>query len=145
MDYKKQMDIITACNCKIDLLYGELARRQGISYYTSLVLFSLQQAGACTQKEMAEAWMLPKQTVHTVVRELRDKGYVELHEGRNQKEKLVAFTPEGAQTAAEILGQMEQLEARILQRLGAAESCRLAEGIRRFAEIFEEELRRDEK
>ncbi|MEI3306811.1 MAG: helix-turn-helix domain-containing protein [Dysosmobacter sp.] len=62
-----------------------------MSFHTALTLYALDQDGGCTQKQIAENWMIPKQTVNTVVKDLERRGYVSLRAGRDQKEKLVLY------------------------------------------------------
>lgn len=145
MNYQKQMELLTAYNCKINLLYGEWARKQGMSYYTFIILFALWEAPSCTQKQIAESWMLPKQTVNTVIKQLEKQGYVELTVGRNQKEKLVLLTEAGAHFVAELVSRTDGLEEGILKRFGEADCKMLIDALQRFAEIFEEELEQYEK
>lgn len=141
MDFKKQMDIISVYNCRITALYGEWAKQHGISYHALIVLFALKQHTACTQKQIGTEWMLPKQTVHTVIRELREKGYVQLSAGRNQKEKLVSFTEEGKIFACQILEDTIKMEERVLSRIGEDGCQVMVDSIQQFTEIFEEEIK----
>ncbi len=143
MDCKKVMDDIWAYNCRIDLLYSDWARRHGMSYYTLIVLFALWGNAPCTQKKITEERLLPKQTVHTVIKELQKKGYVTLTTGRNQKEKLVTFTALGEKEIPALLKETERLEERVLKRFGEQNCQLLANSFRKFADIFEEEMRND--
>lgn len=140
MDYRKQMDLLTVYNCKINLLYGEWAKKQGMSYYTFTVLCELKGKEPCTQKQIAEKWQIPKQTVNTVIKDLQKKGYVDLREGRNQKEKLVVLTEMGHSFFKEAMEATNYLEEKILKKIGEKESQAIVDGFKKFSEIFEEEI-----
>ncbi len=141
MDFREQMEAITICNCRITVLYGEWARAHGMSYHTMIVLDAIRTLGSCTQKQIVEEWMIPKQTVNTVVRDLHNKGYITFSTGRNQKEKLISFTRQGEEQAVQILGETMELEERILKRIGAARCQIILDSMKQFADIFEEEVR----
>ena len=70
MHIRQQMEIINTCNCRITELYGEWAKQHGMSYHAMITLYALNQDRKCTQKQIAEEWLIPKQTVNTVVKEL---------------------------------------------------------------------------
>lgn len=141
MNYKEQMDLIITYNCKVELLYSELSRKQGISYHAMLVMFTIKQNQPCTQKLIAEKCLLAKQTVNSIIKDFQNKGYVVLKNGRNQKEKLIEYTELGEEFFGNISNEFERIEERVLKRIGNKESELLANSIKKFAEIFEEELR----
>lgn len=144
MNYKKQMDIITTYNCKVAILYSELSKKLGISYHAMLVLFSIKQNEPCTQKMIANECLLSKQTVNSIIKDFQNKGYVSLKNGRNQKEKLIEYTENGKQFYNNISKEFERIEESVLKRIGNKESELLANEIKKFAEIFEEELNKYE-
>ena len=140
MERTELFEQITAYNIKIEQLYSEWAKRKGISYYALLVIFALQTHSPCTQKEISEKWLLPKQTVHTVIRDMQKKEYVTLEQGRNQKEKLVTLTEEGNSYVQEMLADLDILENAATEMFSLADSEIIANGLKKFAEAFEREL-----
>ena len=132
-------------SCKVNLLYGEWAKRKGLSLYSMMVLDAVAQSQPCTQKQISEEWLLPKQTVHAVIKEMQAKGVVRLLPGRNQKEKLVSFTDSGMFTYQKMMVSASQLEERIVEKIGDNECLAALQALRSFAEIFEEELEEDTK
>ena len=95
MTVRQQMKELCSCLCRQDELYATLARRHGMSFHTALTLYALDQDGGCTQKQIAENWLIPKQTVNTVVKDLERRGYVSLRAGRDQKGKTGGSHPGG--------------------------------------------------
>lgn len=140
MERAELFEQMTAYNMKIEQLYSEWARRKGISYYALLVLYALQAHNPCTQKEISEKWLLPKQTVHTVIRDMQKKEYVTLEQGRNQKEKLVTLTEEGTAYVQDMLSDLSIVENAASQMLSLADGEIIANGMKTFAEAFEREL-----
>lgn len=140
MNIRQEMKELCACLCRQDELYAALARRQGLSYHTAMTLYALDQDQGCTQKQIAENWMIPKQTVNTVVKELERSGYVELRAGRDQKEKLVFFTPAGKVFAAEGLRELYETEERAVKAMGEARFREMVAANRAFTEAFSAEV-----
>ena len=140
MDLRKEMKDLCACLCRQDELYAVLARREGLSYHTVMTLYALDHDQGCTQKQIAENWMIPKQTVNTVVKELERSGYVELRAGRDQKEKLVFFTPAGKAFAAEGLRELYETEERAVKAMGEARFREMVAANRAFTEAFSAEV-----
>lgn len=64
-----------------NIIYSDWAKKHGISYNALLILYSLWNAKHyCTQKMICDQWMLPKQTVNTILKDF-------------EKKELVAFGP----------------------------------------------------
>ncbi len=141
MTPRQQMETISACTCKITQLYGEWAKHYGMSYNRMMILYALDQGHGCTQREIAEGWMIPKQTVNTIVKELERNGYVRLEAGRDRKEKLVRFTEAGRTYVSQALGPLYQMEERTMERMGPEQCRALIESSAAFALALAEEVR----
>ena len=76
MTIRQQMKLLCTCLCRQDELYAAVSKRHGLSYHTAMTLYALDQDEGCTQKEIAKTWLIPKQTVNTVVKELERQGYI---------------------------------------------------------------------
>lgn len=140
MNYRQQMNLITGHINKITQLYYDCAKLNGISYNTMMILAALRNTSPCTQKHIAEGWGLPKQSVNTIVKKLHNDGYIEFSQGRNNKEKLLAFTDKGKAFANGILQPVLAMEERILQRIGEKECQQFEKTTEKFATFFSEEL-----
>ena len=140
MRVRQQMKELCSCLCRQDELYATLARRHGMSFHTALTLYALDQDGGCTQKQIAENWMIPKQTVNTVVKDLERRGYVSLRAGRDQKEKLVDLTPAGRAFAAPCLQEIYELEDRAVDAMGQERFREMVEANTAFTRAFAREV-----
>ena len=76
------MKLLCTCLCRQDELYAAVSKRHGLSYHTAMTLYALDQDEGCTQKEIAKTWLIPKQTVNTVVKELERQGYIYTVKGK---------------------------------------------------------------
>lgn len=139
---RKQMEIINACISRQSELYGQWARRHGMSRSTLMILYALDREHARTQQEIADWWMLPKQTVHTVVKELERQGLVRLGAGRDQKEKVLVLTPEGQGFVKERMEPLYQAEERALTAMGPALIQAYVQGTQAFTGALAEEVQR---
>lgn len=84
-----------------DALYNRWAAAHGVNNYRLFVLYVLDNHPGATQKAIADHAGLPKQTVNTVVRALRDEGYVTLSPASgDRREKNASLTPTGRATPA---------------------------------------------
>ena len=76
-----------------DALYNRWAAAHGVNNYRLFVLYVLDNHPGATQKAIADHAGLPKQTVNTVVRALRDEGYVTLSPARCSSRSMRSRTP----------------------------------------------------
>ena len=141
MNLRQQMETLCTCLCRQTELYRIWARQHGMSYNTMMTLYALKQDRRCSQKQIAEEWMIPKQTVNTVVKDLERRGSVRFAPGRDQKEKRVCFTEQGKAYAEAALEELCRMEDRALERMGP-ELCRqLVDSNLAFAAALESEVR----
>ena len=77
MDFRRQMNDLCACIFRQDELYDIWAKHSGMKPSTVTVLYMLDQFSEMTQGGIAQMCLLPKQTIHTVVQELEQAGYLE--------------------------------------------------------------------
>lgn len=44
-------------------VYAAWSKKHGISYHEMLVLYSIRDTGFCTQKQLCDSYLLPRQTM----------------------------------------------------------------------------------
>lgn len=105
------------------------------------MLLSLQEGREpCTQKQICEQWTLPKQTVHSILRNFLEREWVTFHVLENDKRnKGVSFTPAGSAFAGEVIDKLQSLECRVWERLGNEKSNALLESTILYVSYFREE------
>lgn len=102
-------------------IYDKLAKSQGITINTWYVLYVIDQyPSSCTLKFICEKLLLPKQTVHNILTNLSDRGYLErqLH-ADDKRNKLITFTPSGQVYADNILSMFYTLEEQAFINMGS--------------------------
>ncbi len=99
--------------------YSEWSTRHGISYNEMLVLYTIRESGCCTQKQICDSYLLPKQTIHNVIASLRGEGILEMDKTRERgREKTFVLSDKGKSYAAPFLKSLDEVESRALETLG---------------------------
>lgn len=123
-------------------LYAQWAGKRGIGYPELIVLYALYTMGNLTQKEIREGFGLLKQTVNTVVRDLKKRELVILKACKEDKrEKLVVLTEQGEIYSQEIIQPLLNAEERICKKLGYKRMKQAQETMELFNMLFENEVK----
>ena len=85
--------------------------------------------------------ILPKQTIHTVVQELEQAGYLEKVSVSGRKEKPLRLTESGKRYTADKLGGLYRAEERAAAAMGTEQFAMMVEMTRKFTDSFEKEIR----
>ena len=139
MDYLKQVKQLSYIINNINVVYGKLAQKHGISYNALLILSVLDEK-ICTQKEICDTLLLPKSTVHSILLEYIKKGYMTLEAGSNKKEKLIYFTESGKIYAKQIMDNVHSVEMKAMETMGSEQCKQLMESNQQFYEALEKEV-----
>lgn len=100
-------------------LYAAWAKDHGLSYHELLVLYTIRDQGFCTQKQICDCYLLPRQTMNHVILEMRKRGLLELSpEHCTGREKAFVLTESGTQYAAPLLEELDRLEMQALNETG---------------------------
>lgn len=100
-------------------IYSVWAGRHGISYHEMLVYYTIREYGSCTQKQICESYLLPKQTINNVFAALRKKGVIEQSGQGDGREKKFVLTPSGSEYAQPFLQSLEEVEDRAVALMGS--------------------------
>ncbi len=99
------------CNAwqSLSTIYEDYARKSGVSYNSLYILNAIRQTKNCTQKQICEKTLLPKQTVNNVVTGFFKSGYIELRElPENRRIKTIHLTKEGKEYADTLIPHINQ-------------------------------------
>lgn len=125
-------------------LYSLWAASRNVNYYLLFVLYALDGQEAMTQKKVCACTGLTKQTVNSVVRSLREEGYVELVPGvEDRREKRILLTQKGAAYSGTLLEPLRELERRVFRIMGDDRAQQMIDTIRLFNTVFEKEMERE--
>lgn len=134
---------ITAATDRIDYLYDNWARSRGINSYVSRIMYMLYASGIDRQKDIAENYGMPKQTVNNVISDLLKKGYITLEtDEKDRRSKLIRLTEEGEKYAGSITEPLLECEKSVLEEMGGERARMLTETMTQYADLLEEEMKK---
>lgn len=117
MNVREQIKLLDTAMCRLNALYAEWAKNNGISYNRMMTLYALNHSKECTQKEICEGWMLPKQTINTIIKDFEKKGYITFIKG-SKNSKIIKLTALGEEYANSKLDKLYKLENLATEKLG---------------------------
>lgn len=131
------------CNAwqSISIIYEDYARKSGISYNSLYILNAIQQIKDCTQKQICEKTLLPKQTVNNVVTAFYKNGYIELREfPENRRIKTIHLTQKGEQYATTLIPHIHQADKLAMESLTEEQQNTLLSLMNRYVLAFRKEM-----
>lgn len=127
-------------------LYVQWAAREGIGYPEMIVLYSLYTMGRLTQKQIREDFGLQKQTVNTVIHDLKERELVMLTASEtDRREKWVDLTESGRRYAGEKIDPLLKTEEKIYRQIGVERIRQISETMELFNLLFERELKGEKR
>lgn len=126
---------------KIIGLYDRLDNALGINPHLYKVLYGLVVSDLHTQKDIAQSYEMPKQTINNVILSLQKQGFIEVQTSPTDKrEKLIYLTQSGTKYAQDFIVQYTDFEREIYQRLGTQKLEKLIAIYADFEVAFSEVL-----
>ena len=87
-EIQKLHDQVNQAIIRCRRVYSVWAKKNKVSYNRMLVLYTIREYGSCTQKQVCDSYMLPRQTVNHVITEMRKEGILAVSEEMSRgKEK----------------------------------------------------------
>lgn len=124
---------------KIRGVYAAWSGQHGISYNEMLVLYTIRQNGFCTQKQICDSYLLPRQTINHVITALRERGLLQLDKAHcSGREKAFVLTAAGAQYAEPLLASLEQAEEAAVAAFGTENMKTLTRLAGEYSAILEQ-------
>ena len=100
-------------------LYAAWSKEHGISYHELLVLYTIREQGFCTQKQICDSYLLPRQTMNHVILDLRERGLLEQSSEHGiGREKAFIFSDQGKRYAQPLLDALNRMELQTLETFG---------------------------
>lgn len=125
-------------------LYNSWAASKNTNYYLLFVLYALEGQKEMTQKKICIYTGLTKQTVNSVIRSLKEEGYIELTPGRkDRREKQITLTDKGIAYSRGLLTPLRELERRVYQIMGSSRVQQMVDNIALFNTVFEKEMEKE--
>ena len=95
MEYKiqKLYDQVNQAIIRCRGVYSMWAKNNNVSYNRMLVLYTIREFGFCTQKQICDSYLLPRQTVNHVISEMKKDGILVTDPEKSiGKEKALVLT-----------------------------------------------------
>ena len=101
-------------------IYSAWSAQHSISYHEMLVFYTIREKGFCTQKQICDSYILPRQTMNNVITVLRRNGILKISaEHSAGREKAFVLTPQGVDYAQPLMDAMNTVESRAVELLGS--------------------------
>lgn len=137
---RKTLQIINASNhsiIKLRGVYADWSRRHNINYNEMLVLYTIRENGYCTQKQVCDNYLLPRQTIHNVISRMREQGYLILKPEKGEgREKAFVLTEKGRKYAETFFSSLASIEEASVKRFGYEKIQMLTELMKEYQEIL---------
>ena len=116
---QKLFDNVNRAIIKFRAIYFEWSRRHNISYHEMLVLYTIRENGYCTQKQICDNYLLPKQTIHNIISNMRENGILIYDESLSvSREKVFVLSEKGREYAAPFLESLDLVESGAMEISG---------------------------
>ena len=100
-------------------IYSIWSYLHGISYNEMLVMYTIREFGFCTQKQICDSYLLPRQTINHVIASMVNKGLLEYsREYSAGREKAFILTECGKKYANPLISSLSSGESMAIQKLG---------------------------
>ena len=126
---------------KLHTVYFLWAKQRGFSYNELSVLYTVYNNGSCSQKRICDEWFLPKQTVHSICKELCRSGMIVLEQSTaDKRETSITLTEKGKALAEPIAKELLATEERVLKKMGEERAALFLSLYMEFADCVENEF-----
>ena len=134
LEWKRYYTLGRECN----LMYEEWSKEQGLSMNGYLILYSFyDEKDELTQKSISQKWMIPKQTVNTILKDYMQRGFIEaVSMPEDKRNKILKLTKSGKEYANEIIGKLQEKELFVMQKLGMENVTKMNDIMERFIVLF---------
>ncbi len=141
---REQVEKVNSAVSRINSLYGRWSKKYGLNYSSLMVICAMENTCGCNQKYICDKWMLPKQTVNTVLSDFKARGYVTFSTDPNDKrEKIVRYTEDGQRFSDSVLSKLHIAEERAFAKLGNELRAHYVRANDMFCDFFAIEVKND--
>ena len=129
---KELWDRINRAIIKFRGVYAAWSKKHEISYNEMLVFYTIRDNGFCTQKQICDSYLLPRQTMNHVFTKLYAGGIIEASsEYSIGREKAFILTDKGRAYAAPLIDSLNRVEEKAIELMSE-------ERIRAMTELVQE-------
>lgn len=114
-------------------VYAAWSKKHEISYNEMLVFYTIRDNGFCTQKQICDSYLLPRQTMNHVFAKLCAEGIIEVSPTYSTgREKAFVLTGKGKTYAEPLIASLNRIEEKAIERMGAKRIQAMTELVREF-------------
>ena len=114
-------------------VYAAWSKKHEISYNEMLVFYTIRDNGFCTQKQICDSYLLPRQTMNHVFTKLCADGIIEVSaEYSAGREKAFVLTGSGQTYAEPLIESLNRVEERAIQLMGSKRIKAMTELVQEF-------------
>lgn len=123
-------------------LYAAWSKEHGISYHELLVLYTIRDQGFCTQKQICDSYLLPRQTMNHVILDLRKRGLLELSPKHCiGREKAFVLSKQGKRYAQPLLEALDRMEMQALEAFGTQNMQAMVQAVLSYDKALEHAMK----
>lgn len=140
--YKSQVSLINKQIKELIGVYRDAVKNLDISESEFWVWYTLiSMDGDYTQQDICSMWSLPKQTVNTIITQLKRKrfAYLEAIPGR-RSHKIIYLTEEGRRHGEELVRPISSAEGRAFEKLPPEQFALINNAFSNYIDIIREEF-----
>ena len=140
-EIRQLMSDVNTAIIRIRAAYAAWAKENGLNYHETLIFYAMRDNPECTQKQIADSYRLPKQTVNNIVVALKKIGYIELvPAAKGGKEKVLKLTLSGQVYYDQIMEKIIEFEKMASMTMGIDRIRQMTDMAMEFGEILEESI-----
>lgn len=107
--------------------YAKWCTMHGVGYNEMLVFYTIREYGYCTQKQLCQSYLLPRQTMHNVISKMRNEGMLRISaEHCKGREKAFVLTEEGKLRAKPVTEYLLATEEKAINIFGEKNLLRMS-------------------
>ena len=119
IEIQQLMNDVNRAIIKFRGVYSSWAKKHGVGYNEMLVLYTIRDNGFCTQTQICENYLLPKQTINHGITSMLAEGLLcDSQENSSGREKAYVFTAKGEEYAAPLLASLGKVEEQAAASMG---------------------------
>ncbi|MBR4035460.1 MAG: winged helix-turn-helix transcriptional regulator [Oscillospiraceae bacterium] len=131
-------------NMSVNQIRGSLvqmAKKYNVNYHEMVLMYHLYKNGDCTQKQICDYYLLPKQTVNNIVMAMKDQGNINWYfTPTNKKEKVLTITEKGLEYISSLVLSMNNTEDMLKSVLGEEKIADMVELLTEYNNIIKASL-----
>jgi len=132
---------IAAGLSRIEGLYTKLAQKHGFPYGLIQVLYILRLNNHVTQKQISDFCEIPKQTVNSMIKQLKADDHITLiANDEDKREKKIQLTPLGKIYSQKILKPFLELNKMVINKIGMDLLLQLSKKLKTLGDAIELEI-----